>query len=120
MQIQTRPTMESEGESLTPRLSSSTGWSSAWAQDETVFIKTDVTKGQRVAHTYRIKIGPGRPVGRKRIVMPVEHDDGMRSKYRPHGEGLGRGDADGEKALPIATNDSAAGEALPARQPEAE
>jgi hypothetical protein len=82
------------------------------AQDETVFVKTDVTKGQRVAHTYRIKIGSGRPVGRKRIVMPVEHDDGMRSKYRLHGEGLGRGDADGEKALPIATNDSPAGAKL--------
>src|SRR5271166_2122381 len=78
-------------------------------QDETVRVKTDVTKGQGVAHSYCVNIGLGWPVGGKRIVMPVEHDNGVRGKDGRHGMGLRRSDAHGEKALPIATDNGAAG-----------
>src|SRR5271170_636767 len=77
-------------------------------QDEPVGVKTDIAKRQISGHSYRIKIGLRWPVGRKRIVMAVEHDDGMRGKDGHHGKSLGGGDAHGEKALPIATKDSAA------------
>jgi hypothetical protein len=44
--------------------------------------------------------------------MPVEHDDGVRGEDGKHGKSLGSSDAHGEKALPIATDDGAAGAEL--------
>jgi hypothetical protein len=77
-------------------------------QDEAVGVKTDITKGQSIANAHGIEIGLGRLIQSQRIVMAVEHGNGVRDKDRHHGRRLRGSDAHSEKTLPVTANNSAA------------
>lgn len=78
------------------------------AENEAVCLITDVAEGERVDEIDGIDVRSRGLVGSEGVVVAVDDGDGAWPENRVHGPGLGGGETDGKKALPIAAGESAA------------
>ena len=73
---------------------------SARTQHEAAGFKDDVAEEHVVAFSNAVEVGDGGTEGGEGVVMAVEDDDGTDAEHGIHGESLGGGNANGDKALP--------------------
>jgi len=78
-------------------------------KDETVGEEVGIANGESAAVADGEEIGAVGAVGVERVVVAIDEGDGLGEDEGVHGEGIGGGDADGDKSLPGAARVGGAG-----------
>lgn len=79
------------------------------AQNELAAVDLNIAEDEAREVADGVKIGPVGPVRQRRVVMAINERDGIGHDERLHGQGIGRGNTHGDKALPGAPRVGGAG-----------